>query len=593
MCRPQNVDPARIVRTRGTGGQGGPGSFPSAGSRLRRPAPCSLLVLCFLAFAPFSPAGAGAAPGEDSRTDAASGQTWTSLLNLEVPDQPFWDFIRPQRDYLRRTYGEEISTTYDLFLREKARLEAPAAGAEDPRVRERKTLARWPDPVVLQGRSLPAWEGRALDSLRVYACHLGRFVPVPYQFDEYTAEGSKVLPDGGPRANPGDGNGLLDARDELVLMAHDLGDRVLPGEWAQEMGRPPRDVLEIAVRDPMDGGTGWCYLLEFADPPPPRSPLNYATVNETYNQHFEFYVLGQGQFKVVKGPLYRQIFNCGWKIPDYAGGNFTDFVDRQKFRARVRLVFGSVKITVTEDDFSGSTLAVRDGPVRCTRRCWGQMHLPLGLKTPRIVADVIGYDTMFVCPVELSIPINPGLVLTDLTLYSGTDLNEAAAGGRWFNSNNLPGFRVDGIPSEDETGMDPALDEWRLVTGPWGAMMNRSIWDERFRDQAEITIRFTDDVRAPDPPEYHPGQIGMAYNYSTVRNLRAGDYTAELDWFFPVRLQAPEGGNGGAVPPEVKAYLDMYDHPLRISTGGAWFASQPRPKGARAAPPEPGPEGKP
>jgi hypothetical protein len=87
-------------------------------------------------------------------------------------------------------------------------------------------------------------------------------------------------------------------------------------------------------------------------------------------------------------------------------------------------------LNITEDDSSGDTLAVRDGPVRCLHRCWGRIHLPLGFKTPRIISDVVGYDTMFVCPVELSIPVNPGLVLTDLTLYSGTDLNAQAFGSR-------------------------------------------------------------------------------------------------------------------------------------------------------------------
>jgi len=530
--------------------------------------------------------------GEDSaRVDELSGQTWRSLVDLEVPDQPYLDFIRPQQEYLRATYGEDVSTTHDLFRREQARVGLPESGNGHPRILEIKTLGRWPDPLILRGGSIPAWIGRRLDSLRVYACRLGRFLPVPYQFDETTAEGDKVLPDGGPETNPGGGNGTLDARDELVLMAHDLGDRVRPGDWTSEMAQGPRDVLEIAVQDPLNGGLGWFYLLEFPGDPPPRSPLDYAAMNETYNQHFAFYVLGQGQFKIVRHDLYRQIFNCGWKIPEYAGGNFTNFVDRQKFRARVRLLFGSVSITVTEDDFSGSTLAVRDGPVRCTRRCWGQIHLPLGLKTPRIVADVISYDTMFVCPVELSIPMNPGLVLTDLTLYSGTDLNEAAIGGRWYNSNNPGGFPVNGAPPAGAREMNPALDDWRLVTGPWGAMMNRSIWDEGFREQAEISIRFTDDTSLADPPEYRPGQIGMAYNYSTVRNLEPGRYQAELDWFFPVRPAGSGFPEGNRIQEEVRPYLDMYEHPLRISAdGGAWFANRPRPEGARAGRSEPTPE---
>jgi len=369
-----------------------------------------------------------------------------------------------------------------------------------------------------------------------------------------------------------------------VFMAHDLGDRARPAQWAEELHVRPEDVLEITARDPLDGSLGWGYLLFFADATPARSPLDYATHNPRFNQHYQFYVLGQSQFKVVGGEFYRQIFNCGWRIPDYAGGSFEHFVDRQKFRVRVRLFFGALTLHVTEDDASGDTLALRDGPVRCLRRSWGRIHLPMGLKTPRIVSDVIGYDTMFVCPVELSIPVNPGLVLTDLTLYSGTDLNERAFGARWYNSANLAGVLVDGRTDAGEKELDPALDQWRLVTGAFGTMMNRSVWDPSFQSQAEISVRYTDDLAAPDPPEYQAGQVGMAYNYSTVRNLKPGRYVTELDWFFPPRFNPPDRA-GEMNAARVEEYLNMYDHPLEISAGAGWFPNRPRPRPVHPAGP--------
>jgi hypothetical protein len=529
----------------------------------------ALLVLCPNALADRRP---------EDRVDALTGFPVGELLGGGFPDvQGFRDFIEPQREYMRKTYGEDIATTYDLFLKERARLSAPPSPAPYPGVLELKTIARWPDPVVLLGKDLHACMGRPLEKLGLFAVRLGRFLPIPYQFDEYTEDGDKVLPDRGPDANPQDGNGLLDFQDELVFMAHDLGDRAQPTEWARQLAVRPEEVLEIKVRNPLDGTLGWCYLVFFPESTPARSPLDYAAYNESSNQHYQFYVLGQCQFKIVGGKLYRQIFNCGWRIPDYAGGNFENFVDRQKFRVRVRLLFGTLALNVTEDDSSGDTLAVRDGPVRCLRRCWGRIHLPMGVKTPRIISDVIGYDTMFVCPVELSIPVNPGLVLTDLTLYSGTDLNAQAFGSRWYNSANPSGVLVDGRPESEEKALSTALDQWRLVTGDFGTMMNRSLWDPSFQRQAKITIRYTDDVRVADPPEYHAGQIGMAYNYSTVRNLKPGRYVTELDWFFPLRFHPP-GSAGEMNSRKVQEYLDMYDHPLEIFTGAGWFPNRPRPR---------------
>ncbi len=506
--------------------------------------------------------------------DVRSGLTWETLVKGDLPEDPFWEYINPQREYLRQTYGDDISTTHELFCKEKERLEAENSVKEDPRILEIKTLKRWPDPVVFHGKDMPEWTGKKFDHLRLYACHLGKFVPIPYQFDELTEEGKKVLPDRGPEANPEDGNSLLDPQDDFVFMAHDLGDRVSPAQWIQGFDK----VMEITVKDPKDGGKGWCYLVSFPGNPPARSPLNYATFNDDYNQTYGFYLFEQGQFKRWGDNLYRQIFNQKWKLPDYAGGNFTNFIDRLKFRVRVRLFFGTLKLTTGEDDASGDTLAVRDGPVRCNRRCWGQVRLPMGLKTPKIVSDIIGYDTLFVCPVQLSVPINPGLVLTDLSLYSGTDLNSQALGSRWYNSNNPAGFAVDGNTTDDEENMDDTVDQWRLVTGAWGTMMNRSLWDPNFRKQAKIRIQFTDDVNVDDPPEYFPGQIGMAYNFSTVRSLEPGTYRIELDWYFVPHFNTT-GQTGELNMGNVQAHLDMYDNLLEISTGQGWFVNDPRPKG--------------
>jgi len=506
--------------------------------------------------------------------DKRSGMTWATLVKGDLPEDHFWDYINPQREYLRKTYGDDISTTYQLFCKEKERLETENPVKDDHPILEMKTLKRWPDPVIFQGKDMPEWIGNNFDDLRLYACHLGRFVPIPYQFDELTEKGKKVLPDGGPEANPEDGNSLLDPQDDFLFMAHDLGDRVSPGQWLQGFDQ----ALEITVKDPKDGGKGWCYLVSFNGNPPAPSPLNYATFKEDYNQSYGFYLFEQGQFKRSGDNLYRQIFNQKWKLPDYAGGNFTNFIDRLKFRVRVRLFFGTLKLTTGEDDASGDTLAVRDGPVRCVRRCWGQVRLPMGLKTPKIVSDIIGYDTLFVCPVKLSVPINPGLVLTDLSLYSGTDLNSRALGSHWYNSNNLAGFDVDGKTTDDEKNIDTTVDQWRLVTGAWGTMMNRSLWDPHFREQAKIRIQFTDDVNLEDPPEYFPGQIGMAYNFSTVRSLKPGTYEMELDWYFVPHFNTPEQ-TGSLNMESVQAHLDMYDNLLEISTGQGWFANDPRPKG--------------
>jgi len=540
------------------------------------PVLCSLFLF-FLAIAlSFSAGTAPASPSWARNIDPETGLDWETLLSGDLPVHLYRETFDPQMDYLRKTFGPEIPTTLDLFLKEQLRTVGDEAVDERGRAVRQKTIRRWPDPVILNGANLSAVLGEPLEGLRLYACRLGRFVPIPYQFDEFTAAGEKVLPDGGPEANPEAGNGLLDPQDEFLFMAHDLGDRVDPAQWLDGI----RDTLEITVKDPQDGSTGWCYLLRFHGTPPAPSPLNYATYVPRYNQFLSFYVFAQASFKVIGGKLYRQVFPQRCRIPPHAGGTFENFIDRVKFRTRVRLFFGRVKIHIDEDQFSGDTLALRDGPVRCTRRSWGRIHI-LGFKTPKIIADIVQYDTFYANPVELSVPVNPGLVLTDLTLYSGTDLTKNTYGSLWFNTHNLDGFRVDGRMSEPEKSMNTSPEVWRLATGPWGAMMNRSVWSPDYLRQAKIHVEFTDDVTREDPPEYEPGHVGMAYSYSTVRNLAPGTYVMQLDWFFPARFPDPDRP-AGLDRRVVQEYLNLYDAPVLISTSpsGPFFPNDPQPKGA-------------
>ncbi len=512
--------------------------------------------------------------------DADSGLTWGSLIKGEIPENKYSEFIEPQLKYFRKTFGPDISSSYDLYQKILAR---PAADMDsenrDPRLLEIKTLKRWPDPVIIHGRDLPDWEGKQIGRLRLYAFLVDKFVAIPYQFDEFTPAGIKVLPDGGPEANPEDGDGFYSAQDEFMFMAHDLGDRIKVDQFIKGY----TDVLEITIEDPLTKEKAWCYLLEFPDTPPARSPLNYATYVEKYNQQCGYYIFVQTSYKVVNGNLYKQIFPQTTRIPKHAGGNCLDYSDRVKFRVLIRLFFGTVKINITEDQLTGDTLAIRDGPIRCTRRCWSKIILK-GIQLPKvasIIADITQYDTLFVNPVNLFVPINPGLLWTDFTLYSGTDLSDNTHGSYWYNSNNLDGFLINGKMSEEEKDMDESIDSWRLATGEWGTMMNRSIWDPNFQRQAKIKICYTDDAIG-DPPDYDPGHVGMAYNYSTLRSIKPGLYPTELDWYFIPWFNSKESV-GKLNMESVNAHLNMYDHPVEIIAGQQRFVNQPKPKGKQIA----------
>ncbi|PHR67999.1 hypothetical protein [Alcanivorax sp.] len=95
--------------------------------------------------------------------------------------------------------------------------------------------------VKLSGQDVPGAQGKTLDSLSVMRVEQGRFVPVPYQFDELDEHGM-VWFEGSQFAMIGEA-GHLDAADQLLMMLTDAGPQ------APATLRPARGtiVADIAV----------------------------------------------------------------------------------------------------------------------------------------------------------------------------------------------------------------------------------------------------------------------------------------------------------------------------------------------------------
>ena len=142
-----------------------------------------------------------------------------------------------------------------------------------------KTLQRTTDPVIITGKELPYLMGKDIDNIRVFSFRGGRLQAVPFQVDERNSTGcwvwdvvykkrfvfddedSELPVEREPvRRGPGTvddedpaGTALLDANDELVLMAKDLGDRVEITQHVKEAAL----ILELEVSDTTNGPKPW------------------------------------------------------------------------------------------------------------------------------------------------------------------------------------------------------------------------------------------------------------------------------------------------------------------------------------------------
>jgi hypothetical protein len=265
--------------------------------------------------------------------------------------------------------------------------------------------------------------------------------------------------------------------------------------------------------------------------------------------------------------VYRKIFYVSMDTSPQGGGQGVDYIDTMKFVAEANLLYSLITFRADHGDVAADTIAYRLGPVRGIRRSYGVVKLPLGLDGPKIVTDVGFYETFFSCPLVTRVPFNPRTGFTNIRTRFGTDLNGQAAGMRFYNSNNTLGYLVDGVPAPAELRMETGRDEWRLYTGPQGTMMMRSLWDAAYLEQSSVEVYFEDNREKKDPPEFVDGNFGASYSLSTLKNIRAGDYCAWLDWYFPPHFYDPDRSDPLDMD-KVREYLNLHDHPLEIRVEG-------------------------
>jgi len=248
---------------------------------------------------------------------------------------------------------------------------------------------------------------------------------------------------------------------------------------------------------------------------------------------------------------------------------------------KVGFLFNIIKVSFDEDSLIGNFICWKIGPIRGTYRVWASASLPLGLKSPRFVADVVAYDRSVSTSTALNIPFNPGYVITEIVTRIGTDMSLEAKGMRFFNSENLKGFVVDGKLSKSEKKFNTKRDKWRLLTGPQGTLMNRSRWSDNFLDQAEsVEVSYIDDLEDPDGPEFHAGQVGHASSVARLKKLKPDKYFIFIEWYWPPHFYDPMNPDQINLK-VVQNYLDFQDAPLTFSIGENHCVNKVRPVPAK------------
>jgi hypothetical protein len=278
-----------------------------------------------------------------------------------------------------------------------------------------KTLHRLADPVIIEGSELPQLSGRDINRIRVYVFHGGTPARIPYQIDQRDSTGCWVWNvvyrqsyqidydrGGAPyirqaqTAGTGTfddqdpkGQALLDANDELVFMANDLGDR---GSRVREALHADQ-VEEVEITDPEDGTHAWAYVAYYRASPPERSPIRY--MEYSARDH------------MVRSPMYDFHFSDQHMavIHDLRVHGIP-IIDRIRINGAITLdlPFTESTIKFTEEDIHGYTEGYIAGPVRIIRRNIAHLSLAGGLlNTSEVTCDHFYYARHAEVPVCLSI----------------------------------------------------------------------------------------------------------------------------------------------------------------------------------------------
>ncbi|MCX5867550.1 MAG: hypothetical protein NT009_08790 [Proteobacteria bacterium] len=420
----------------------------------------------------------------------------------------------------------------------------------NPAVIEKKNLSRVDDFVVVRGEKLKRNLNNEIGKLSLFAYVEGKFQPVPFQVDEINPDGEWVLtqvpPEAKKSAKPDrdDDNGSLDENDELAFMARDAGDRVafdgLPA------GVEAMD--EITLRDPVDNGRAWVYLMSFRENPP-LSKKDCVEYKLPENQVVaRNYVLGFDPRMSIAPSL----------ISVQGSPNL---IDRMKIRLSTKLM--GIPFGFDENSLVSELSLYKDGPIRVVRRVRSSIQFTRLFRTPSAAVENIYYDNTMVIPIRIRIPISLKSfrsLISYIRVRGSADLRnthgwkiKVDTDPRWMS--------VDGKMDEVEKSVQGEGSTWFIASGPEGAFIIRMILnrnpDGSFqKSPIKTRLYYVDDDNAPDPPESVPGQSPqVGWWMEGLPDLEKGTL-----YFFAIVYLIKDYSEGVE-----KNYLKILDQPIEVS----------------------------
>ncbi len=416
-------------------------------------------------------------------------------------------------------------------------------------------MTREIDPIVLTFQKFPSLLGTPVKSFRIVALKQDGLKPIPFQIDERDVNGVYIFRTSHPDIQDKD-KGKINKKDELAIMARDLGNRLPDSEVSER-----KLLVEIEVTNPADGSKGWCYVA--TEKGFPRlSPMDYVIYDPIEDS------ISTSNYRIIFSKIAPISYGNTTVTPE-GGGNNVRINERVVTRLKASFL-RFFKLSRSEKDFRSNRIGYIDGPVRIIKRVGNSMRQVFGMYGPEVVIDYTFYYSTWIMPNIIDLPVDVKKFVSSLSLRGGTDWTKEATGMVFYTKYIPPGIAViDGHMSEAEKNMDLRLDIdhiWHLYTGALnntgqGSILYRIIMDEALQKtiQAETYFydKFYDKDYEEDPfskDEYKRFFEG-SYLWKGMENLPKGSYSLQ-SW----STIMPDYKKVG----DEEKYLNILDKPLQV-----------------------------
>ncbi len=445
-----------------------------------------------------------------------------------------------------------------------------------PAVAQSRTIKRSVDTIVIPCKVL----GKKLlgvdkAKLRVYACRSGYMVPIVYQIDERDPKGNYCY-DRGPkdRRIRDKDRGKVDANDELVVCVRDAGDRATPQSMLVVPGHTAYQ--ELLLTDPLDkAGRAWIYVFRFdgiVKPATVGDDFVSLKVKKHSDEELTYYWRGE-DFAYNNDKSRRNAVRATFATMVRRDENVKlkkNMLDSTQVRAVASFMW--VTVVRQSNDIRVRLGAYIDGPLRMVIENRLSVYLALSLWANASDSYVILWRNKISMPTNIECPVN--LDTSDDSNYTlCVDLSKKVIDEKWkfYNSHNPTPVLIDGRTSAGERKLDTSYPDWNAVYADGkGGMITKFVVPKFLKNRKKSRLVYIDDeyhkrTEDDDGIEFEPGAIGYHGYYVDWVGLKKGIYAGD----YVVWYAAPPYAPGSE-----QAYLNEYDHPIKVIRPGAKAAQK-------------------